>query len=290
MHSVGVVRRDHETVRQVDEIILPGKPQAFVRPCQSVIQEGRRGALFRAASDLLVVQDTVDCHVLFLFPFQKTFQGREGALKVVQTAGGEELSRCAPDARVLAVVEEEVVAEDVFRSCPGSIRDHLHEGVFGSDISVEREHIFLCVVFISVVDLAVHVDGKIGDHQKVPVHIDKDGAQRAGRAVSGTVPDDHPSCHGERAVEPGSADHSAVTLHIQFDVVPVSLHLRILLDLERGRITVACHDTHPFHILLRDGECDQGRAVPGHKISAAFFNMPFLIFPQFCKAFFSEHI
>ena len=54
----------------------------------------------------------------------------------------------------------------------GCFCNGLKKGILCCKIAVKREHLFLSIVFMSVICITIHVDGKIGDHEKISVNID----------------------------------------------------------------------------------------------------------------------
>ena len=80
--------------------------------------------------------------------------------------------------------------QDIQFFYPGSIGDRFHKCSFCGQGPVEGKHVFLRVVFVSVIGLPVHVDGKVRDQDKITVYIHKSGSITA---VS--VFDDDPAGH-----------------------------------------------------------------------------------------------
>ena len=139
------------------------------------------------------------------------------------------------------------MAENVLRFTAGFFGDHLHKRTFGRGEPDDREHILLHIDLLSVVLRPVHVDRKAGDHQKIPVNVDKTGRKPV------RCTDNDAARDGERAVEPGLHDKSAVSLHIQTDV-SVSFHLGIHFDLHGGAVGVAGSDHKAGRTAVRDAE------------------------------------
>ena len=69
MDGMSIVRRDHEALRQIYQIVLVGEAKRGVDSHQSIVQEGRCRSLFGATSDFFIVQYTVDGNVLFFLAF-----------------------------------------------------------------------------------------------------------------------------------------------------------------------------------------------------------------------------
>ena len=154
----------------------------------------------------------------------------------------------------------------------GGFGDHLHKRPLCRKAAVEREHIFLGIVFIAAVCLPVHVDGKIRDQKEIPVDIDQPGAETALAVFY-----NDPACHRKGAVQPGSAEHSPVALHVQSDIMSVGFQLRVFLNLKRRRITVAGDDAHTVESRFRNRERDQRSVTARDKITAARAELPFLV-------------
>ena len=94
------------------------------------------------------------------------------------------------------------------------------------------------------------MNGQVWYHKQIAVHL----YQLCGNAVS--LLHCQTACHGKGTVKPGSAQHTAVFLHVQLHIVVLCLHLRIFLDFKGGGITVAGHD-------LETGKC-LSRHLKGH--------------------------
>ena len=129
---------------------------------------------------------------------------------------------------------------------------------------------------------------QIGNHQHVPVHIDKAACQFF------VLQKYHPARHGECPVQPCAHNHAAVFFRIQPDIL-LSRHLRILLDFKGRRITVrrrnvkafhSCKTVLPFSLQssLRYRKRCYGRVIPRHKIPAALRKSPLLCLFQLCVA------
>ena len=65
------------------------------------------------------------------------------------------------------------MTKDFIFSYIGCLCDGLKKGILCCKITVKREHIFLSIVFMPVICITIHVDGKIRDHEKIPVNIDQ---------------------------------------------------------------------------------------------------------------------
>ena len=178
------------------------------------------------------------------------------------------------------------MAQNILFTYAGRFGGGLHKSTLGRQVAVQGQHIFLCVVLVTVVCLTVHVDGEIRDQYKVTVYVHQSGYESSGIRIL----DDHASCHGEWAVKPGSAEHAAVTFNIEANIVTVCFKFGVLLYFESRRIPVTCYDAHPFKSVFRYGKCEEGRAVAGDEISAAGLYVPFPVFLQLFKMFLRQDI
>ena len=104
---------------------------------------------------------------------EKSSEGGEHALKIVQSPAGDKLIGSAPYTCFFSIIKEEIMSEYIFLVYRCGIGDSFHEGAFCRQISVKGEHILLRIVFITAVCLTIHVDGKVGDQNKIPVYIHK---------------------------------------------------------------------------------------------------------------------
>ena len=292
---MGIVRRDHEAAgKRPRELSLRQRTcltsrEAGGDPAERVLQEGRSGALLRGAPHLLVVKDAAHGNALCRLRCDESQDRRVGALEVVEARRRQKAVLRPPDCSLLPVVQEQVHAAQVLFLFAGSLRHRTEEGLSFTAHTIKREQVFLRVIGKAFVHLAVHVDRHIRDQQKIPVHVHQPAVQAA-------VPlHDDPARRGQRPVEPGCEQHPAVFLHIQFDVDVLHPDLRVLLDLEGRRITVACHDLKPrrgagiARVFLRQPEGDQGRAVPCDKITSARQKLPLRSFGKLQESGIFQH-
>ena len=97
----------------------------------------------------------------------------------------------------------------------------------------------------------VHVNRQIRNHQEIAVNADQ------------LRPDLIFPLHGnaardrKRPVKPGCAEHAAVALHIQFDIVSFDFHIRILFDFKRRRIAVTRNNLEAVRLARRKPERNQ---------------------------------
>ena len=114
MECMGIVCGDHKAVCKRHQIFLvsPAKPAVDTEKC--VFEECRCRSLFRAASDFFIIKDAVHRNAVLLLCTQKALQRREGTLQVVQSPTGCEFVFCAPYGAFHAVVQKEIMTQDIF--------------------------------------------------------------------------------------------------------------------------------------------------------------------------------
>ena len=111
---MGIVCGDHEAVRKCHQIFLVGSSKSTVDAEKRIFEEGRRRPLLRAASDFLIVKDAVNCNAFLLLCAHKALQRRKSTLQVIQSATGCEFVLCAPYGAFHAVVQKEIMTQDIF--------------------------------------------------------------------------------------------------------------------------------------------------------------------------------
>ena len=217
----------------------------------------------------------MDRHRIYGLGLDESLERCKCALQIVQAAAGDELVVKAQSRRGCAAVEIQVCVQNVLGGNARFRGNHLRKLVLLFALFAEkRKHVHLCIEFVTLVDLAVHVDREVGNDHKVAVDIDQLGLN------SFLGPDDHSSGHGERSVEPRRADHSAVSLNIQFYVLFINRDLCVRLDLEHRRIAVAGHHLESLVVSLRNTKRDDRGIVSGDKIPLPGFQFPWCPFEQ----------
>ena len=182
-----------------------------------------------------------------------------------------------------AGVQEQVAAQYRLRVRPGAPGDHLREGPRRLPVAEQGIGVHIGLVFHAVIGVSVHMDGHIGDHQQVPVHMD----QPLGEAP--LLTHQHPARHRQGPVQPGGHKHPAVLFRVQLNIVSQRGMLRVFLDLEAGGIAVGRrHQKAPLQGRRR-AEGDDGGSVPGDKIPPAGDQLPPLLLPQAAIARPLEH-
>ena len=277
MHRMGVVRRDQEGLGQQPARI---PIHCLANSAQSVLQEGRACALDRAGANLLAVEDAQHRNLRRIEGgVQEALGAAPGAFQVVQSRGGQVLLPHPPDGGPLPDVQVQVVAQD---PAPGLFLQKLLKlpGVFLA--AGERQGVHRRVPLVAVVDLAVHVNGHVGDQQQVPVDVHKLRLNAALRLHR------HTARHGQGPIQPGEQQLAAVTLH-RHPVIG-SGKLKILLDLEAGPVGVAgTHEEAP-RLPLRNPKGDQGRAAPVHIILSPRLKLPAPVLRQAPVACLFQHV
>lgn len=183
-----------------------------------------------------------------------------------------------PYGRSGAVVQEQVGGDDVLLCGSASLCNQLIEGVLGSGIAVQRQEVYLWVVFHAVVYGAVHVDSQIWDDQQVAVDVEEL------RCNTGFGLDQRTTGNRQRTVKPGGINHAAVALGVQLNIFSLDHLLRVIFDLEGRGIAVAGNDVEAFEVFGWDLECDDRGKVAGHKVFSALFDLPVFVFAQLLKA------
>ena len=113
------------------------------------------------------------------------------------------------------------------------------------------------------------MDSHRGNEQQIPIDIQKPHLHTPVGLHQ------HSSGHRQGSIQPGGADHSAVTLGVQPDKFAGQLPL--VLDLEAGIIAVGGGNAEAGIVLLV-AEGNEGAAVPADKIALSLFRIPFFAF------------
>jgi len=210
---------------------------------------------------------------------QEALGAAPGAFQVVQSRAGQILLPPPPDGGLLPDVQVQVVTQDF---PPRLFLQKLLELPGVLPAAGERQSVHRRVPLVAVVDLAVHVNGHIGDQQQVPIDVHKLGFHAAWGLPR------HPARHGQRPIQPGEEQLAAVTLH-RHPVVGAG-KLKILLDPEAGPIGVAgAHEKAPG-LPLRNPEGDQSRAAPVHIILPSALKLPVPVLRQAPVARLFQHV
>ena len=269
MHRVGVVGRYQETGRDAHKVVFFGPAHDPVDPAQCIAEEGARGTLFAAGADFFIVKNAVDGHRIPGPGREKSLQGGKRALQVVQAAAGDELTPQAQAFGGHTIVQEEIRIQNILRVHARLRRDHLQENVLLLSLFAEQgKHVHLGVIAVSVIDLTVHMDGQIGNDQQAAVNIHEPCLNTFGGS------DHDPARDRKGPVQPGGAQHAAVFFNVKLYIPVIDRDLRVGLDLENGRIAVACHDLESRVISPGNTEGNERRIVPGHVVTFAGFQCP----------------
>ena len=119
------------------------------------------------------------------------------------------------------------------------------------------------------------MNGQIRDHGKILIQVYQTGLNAI------LCADCDSSCNREGTVKPGGAKHAAVTLHVQFCIFAVGVHLGIFLDLEARGIRMAADQLETVEILLRHRKSDDGGIISRDKIFSARNDLPLLTLQKF---------
>ena len=188
-------------------------------------------------------------------------------MQIIQFRAGHEFAGGAPDARGLAVVNEEIVSDDGLRRNIRLGRDQLLQ----ADVPVEAiqgQQLLLDLDRPAFVDASVHMDGQTRDHQQVSCNIDKLCRDAAARSKHNTPG------HGKRSVKPGCQERAAVQFDVQPGVLSFCPDLRILFDFQHRRVAVRRHDHKTAKIIPGNPERNDRGIVARDEIAAASLQMP----------------
>ena len=136
----------------------------------------------------------------------------------------------------------------------------------------QRQQIHRGIPLVAVVNLAIHVDGHIGNHQQISVNVHQLLLNSRLRLHQ------HPSGDGQGAIQPWCAEHTAVAFHSQPGIG--SCQLPILLDLEGGAVRMAGADKKSAGSALGNAEGQHRRTAPGQVIFSAGNQIPALALLQ----------
>ena len=214
-------------------IRLVVKAQRSVNAAQRVGQERRHGALLGLGANLLIIKAAKDRNVVRVLGTQKCLQRGIGAGQVVELGRRDKLVGPAPNARILAVDQEQIAAQNLLG---------LNVQLFGNQgikISLlefagadERAQVDGSVGSKALVNAAVHVDGKARDNSDLALG----GKQAALNTVA--LAYQHAARECQRTVEPGVVDHAAVGLGVQAQRLARAVELGHGLNLKRRRVAV----------------------------------------------------
>ncbi len=206
--------------------------------------------------------------------FEECARGRIGAFEIVDPTAREKLILRTPDAACRAIVQKQIAADHALLRNARLFGKLFGKRALCGFVAVDRQKINLRIVFVAVVDLAVEVNGHIGNQYRIAIEIDQPRFNAALRAH------EQPSGDSERAIEPARHQHSAVFFGIQADVMTGGFVLARGLQLKRRRITVTCDDLKRRKARFRHAERDQRRAIAGHIIFSAGHDGPAFAFVQ----------
>ena len=214
-------------------IRLVVKAQRSVNAAQRVGQERRHGALLGLGANLLIIKAAKDRNVVRILGTQKCLQRGVGAGQVVELGRRDKLVGPAPNARILAVDQKQIAAQNLLGLNIQLVGD---QGVKVALLKVtgadERTQVNGSVGSKALVNATVHVDGKARD--------DGDFALGSEQTTLDTVAlaYQHAARECQRTVEPGVVDHAAVGLGVQAQRLARAVELGHGLNLKRRRVAV----------------------------------------------------
>ena len=184
--------------------------QCRVQARKHVGEKRRHGTLLGVRADLLVVEACEDRDATVVFGGEERFERGVCTGQVVEFRGGGELARSAPDARLLAVDEEQVARDDVALGDPQLVGDYRIEGGFAKRAcGEERAEVDLAIRRELLVDVALDMRRHAGDERKWLGRF----VQAALHAIA--VFHHHAARNSEGPIEPCVIDGAAVHLHIE---------------------------------------------------------------------------
>ena len=249
MDGVSVVRGNQEGLGK-KPIQIPIHTPAD--SAQGVLQEGGACPLDGAGTYLLAVKYAQHRNLRRVkVPVQEALGAAPGAFQIVQSRGGQVFLSNSPDGSLLPDVQVQIVTQNF--SSGLLLQKRLEfSGVLlaaGEGQGVHRR-----IPFVAVVDLPVHMNGHVGNQQQIPVDVHQSGLDAAVRLHR------HPAGYGQRPIQPGEEQLTAVTLH-RHPVIGAG-ELKILLDLEAGAVGVAGAHQEASGVFLRNPESDQRGTAP----------------------------
>ena len=164
---------------------------------------------------------------------QKCLQRGVGASQVVKFGRRDKLVGPAPNARILAVNQEQIAAQDLLRLNIQLFGDQgVKVALLKATSADERAQVNGSVGSKALVDATVHVDGKARNNGNLALG----GKQAALNTVA--LAHQYATRKRQRAIEPGVVDHAAVGLGVQAQRLARAVELRHGLDLKRRRVAV----------------------------------------------------
>ena len=208
--GVRVVAAHEHRFRDGTPQVLTGAAQCRVQARKRVGEKSRHGALFGVRADLLVVKAREDRDAAIVLGGEERFERGVCAGQVVEFRGGGELARGAPDARLLAVDEEQVARDDVALGDSQLVGDYRVEGGFAKRAcGEERAEVDLAIRRKLLVDVALDMRRHAGDERERLGRF----VQEAFHAIAAFH--HHAARNSEGPIEPRVVDGAAVHLHIE---------------------------------------------------------------------------
>lgn len=277
--GVRVVAGDEKAARHETAVFAAVHAERGAQPRERVIKESGCRALLRLAADLFVIEDAADGNGAALPGGEKRRQRGESALEIVQPRRGDVFPE--RDA-LLRIVKEKIAGDDgVLRNTGGLGDGGAEAALFAAH--PYGQHIDGGIVLHAVVGVAVHVDGDVRDDGAGVLEIHELHRKLVALGYENTAR------HGKRPVEPRGAEHPAVFLHGETEIIPVR-KLRVLLDLERRAVAVRGGHHKARDLTGGDAKRDEGRAIPRDKILAAGNDLPALRLAKLGISGLAQHV
>ena len=263
-----IVRRDQKTVLQCLIVVHFFQTKGVKDPMQHLFEEGGIRPLFRAAADLFVIEHTVHGNAFLRLCSKQSLKRGKSALQIIQPPASDELLTSTEHTGLLPVIQKQIPIEDIFLFDGNRFGNDFLKFALSFHGRKKRQHILLRIERISIVDFTVHVNRKVGDKKQIPIQIDQL------RCHAFLCPDQHPSRHGQRSVQPWCANHPAIFFHIQLNISLLHLHLRIGFDFKHRGIAVTGDDLKALKRFFRKMKSNERRAVARNKIFASPLQLP----------------
>ena len=275
VQGMGVVRADQKALGQ-----QPGKGQvqSLTDAAEGVAEQGGAGPLGGAGAYLFAVKGAEHGDGTAGPGAEEALQAAPHALQVVQRGGGEPGLVQPPHRGLLADIQVQVVAQN---PAPGGLLQQRPEFALCVGAPQQGQHIGDGIPLEALVDLAVHVNGHIGNQQQIPVNVN----QPAFRALLRLH--HHPSGDGQRTVQPGGKDLPAVALHGNPGIG--AGELSVFLYLEAGTVRVGGAHQKACGSLPGDAEGQHRGTAPGDEVFPAGKQLPVFRLRQMGIARVGEH-
>ena len=177
MNRVGVVGGDHEAPADQAVLVLGGEAKRKTDALNHIPQKAGVRTLTAAASDLFVVENTVDGNAALRLRIQKAQERAVAALQIVQPGGGEKFFLRTPKARCFPDTEIQIRCENALRDGVQPGGQLCPEGAGITGFTENRKQICLRVQRLFLVLVPGQVRGERRDDQKILFRPDQTVAQ-----------------------------------------------------------------------------------------------------------------